>query len=307
MPALLHRAVDALAMWLEDRRRRPPAGFRPAPATPLACFGPIPPLAGAPPREGVWRVPSPRPSGGDATLVVHARPARGPRRGTAVVVPPWKVPGLGAIAPYARLAARAGLDVWTLVPPRHLGRAAPGTRSGEALVSPDVPALRAVLEQLVVELRALLALAAGRGGATAMVGVSLGALAAALAATGPERTDRLALLAPPADLAAIFDRTPIGRRYQRLAERAGAPFPDGPTLARLLAPLRPDLRPAPAGAVLLAVGREDRIALPAGALALARAWGVSPRVYPRGHLTLLYGCRALRRDLARFLAGAPAR
>jgi pimeloyl-ACP methyl ester carboxylesterase len=137
------------------------------------------------------------------------------------------------------------------------------------------------------------------------VGVSLGALAAALAATGPEGVDRLALLAPPADLAAIFEGTPIGRRYLRLAERAGAPFAAGAALARMLAPFRPDLRPTSARAVFLAVGSEDRIALPAGALALGQAWRVAPRIYPRGHLTLLFGCRALRRDLARFLA-APA-
>jgi pimeloyl-ACP methyl ester carboxylesterase len=301
MLALLHRAVDAFAMWTEDRHRRPPAGFRPAGPEPLDCFGAVPALPGAPPPEGVWRTPSPRPSPEDPTLVVHARPAIGARRGTAVLVPPWKVPSLAVVAGYARLAARAGLDVWTVVPPRHLVRTAPGSRSGEGLVSPDVPALRAAFEQLVVELRALVALAATRGGEVVLVGVSLGALAAALAATGPERVDRLALLAPPADLAAIFEVTAIGRRYLRLAERAGAPLATGEDLARMLAPFRPDLRPAPAGAVLLAVGREDRIALPAGALALARAWRVTPRVYPRGHLTLLFGCRALRRDLSGFL------
>jgi len=302
MAALLHRAVDVLAMWIADRQQRSPTGFRPADPAPLDCFGPLPALAGEPPREGAWRTPSPRPSPGDPTLVVHARPALGPRRGTAILVPPWKVPGLGVVSGYARLATRAGLDVWTLVPPRHLDRAAPGTRSGEALFSPDVRASRAAFEQLVAELRALAALAAARG-EVAVVGISLGALAAALAATGPERVDRLALLAPPADLAAVFEGTPIGRRYLRLGARAGAPFGAGEPLARMLAPFRPDLRTPTARAVLLAVGREDRIALPAGALALARAWRVEPRVYPRGHLTLLFGCRALRRDLACFLAG----
>lgn len=303
MTALLHRAIDALAMWTaEHQYRRPPAAFRPAGAAPLACFDALPALAGAPPREGVWQTPSPRPCAGDATLIVHARPAVGARRGTAILVPPWKVPRLGVLRGYADLAARAGLDVWTLVPPRHLARTAPGARSGEGLVSPDVPAVRAGFEQLVAELRALAALACAQGGETVLVGVSLGALAAALAATGPEQVDRVALLAPPADLAAIFEGTPIGRRYVRLAERAGAPFPPAADLTRMLAPFRPDLRRPTARAVFLAVGREDRIALTAGALALARAWGVEPRVYPRGHLTLLFGCRALRRDLARFLA-----
>lgn len=308
MPALLHRLVDAVAMWTEDRRARPPAPFRPVDGAALACFGPLAPLSPGPPRAGWWRAPSPRPAADDRELLVLARPAEGAARGTAVLVPPWKVPALGVVAGYARLAARAGWDVWTLVPPRHLGRAAPGVRSGEGFVSPDLAVLRASLEQLVCEIRALAALAAARGGETAVVGLSLGALGAALAATAPERVDRVALVAPPADLAAVLSATALGRRYRRLAARAGAPLPaDGP-LAAMLAPSRPDLRRPTAGAVLLAVGREDRIALPAGALALGQAWGVAPRLYPRGHLTLLFGCRALRRDLAAFLAGpAPAR
>ncbi len=54
----------------------------------------------------------------------------------------------------------------------------------------------------------------------------------------------------------------------------------------------------------MAAGREDRIASAPEAAALARAWGVEPRLYGRGHLTLLFGCRAVRRDVARFLAPA---
>ena len=302
MPGLLHRLVDAAAMWTEDRHARAPIAFRGADGSPLACFGPLPPLPPPPAGPGRWRAPSPRPSPGDAEMeLVVSRPA-GAARGVAILVPPWKLPRLSLVSGFVRLAARAGFDVWTLVPPRHLARAPPGTRNGEAFVTPDLPALRAAVEQLVVEIRTLAALAAARGGETALVGLSLGALAAALAATGPERLDRVALLAPPGDLAAVLGATAIGRRYRRLAARAGAPLPADAALAAMLAPFRPDLRPRPAGELLLAVGAEDRIALSAGALALARAWGVAPRLYPRGHLTLLFACRALRRDLARFLA-----
>ncbi len=243
--------------------------------------------------------------GPDGFMAGLARPARGRARGTAILVPPWKVPRLSLVAGYARLIARAGLDVWTLVPPRHLQRAAPGTRSGEGFVSPDLGVLRAAFEQLVVELRALAALARARGGETALVGLSLGALGAALAATAPEGVDRVALVAPPADLAAVLSGTPIGRRYAALAARAGAPVPRDGALDPMLAPFRADGRRLTAGRVFLAMGRHDRIAPGAGTLALARAWGTEPRLYPRGHLTLLFACRALRRDLARFLS-APA-
>jgi pimeloyl-ACP methyl ester carboxylesterase len=297
----LHRLVDALAMWTEDRRVRPPVPFHPPAGGSLDCFGPLQPLP-SPPGEGAWQAPSPRPSPGDATMSVAARRAAGLRRGTAVLVPPWKVPSLAIVDGYARLAAGAGFDVWTLVPPRHLRRTAAGARSGEGFVSPDLRVLEEALAQLVAEVRLLAALARREGGTTAVVGLSLGALGVALAATAPERIDRVALLAPPADLAAVFAETPIGRRYLSLADRAGAPMPPQETLRELLAPSRADLRTPTAGRVLVAAGREDRIALPAGALALARAWGAQARLYPRGHLTLLFACRALRRDLARFLA-----
>jgi pimeloyl-ACP methyl ester carboxylesterase len=236
-------------------------------------------------------------------MAVHVRAAAGAWRGTAILVPPWKVPRLGMVRGYERLIAAAGYEVWTLVPPRHLHRAAPGARSGEGFLTPDLVALRAAFEQLVMELRSLAALARGRGGETAMVGLSMGALGAAIAATGPERIDRVALVAPPADLAASFGETPIGRRYVRLAARAGTPIAAPEQLASMLAPFRAEARPLTAARALVAIGREDRIALARGTLALARAWGLEPRVYPRGHLTLLFACRALRRDLAAFLAG----
>jgi len=304
MASPLHGLVDVFAIWTEDRRRRAPAAFRARAPAPLDCFGPLGPLPSAAPEEGPWRAPSPRPADGDREMSVVARRARGARRGTAILVPPWKVPGLGAVTGWARLAAGAGLDVWTLVPPRHLDRAAPGIRSGEGFVSPDLGALAAALEQLVVEVRALAQLARARGGEVAVVGLSLGALAAALAAEAPDAPDAAALVAPPADLAAVIRATGIGRRYAALAARAGTPMPAEAALAPMLAPFRADARPRTAARAFVAAGREDRIAPAADAIALARAWSVEPRLYPRGHLTLLFACRAVRRDLAAFLAGA---
>lgn len=303
MPSPLHGLVDAFAIWTEDLRRRAPSPFRPRPGVPLDCFGPLPALP-APPEEGPWRAPSPRPVDGDASMAVVARRAKGTRRGTAVLVPPWKVPGLGALGGWTRTLASGGRDVWTLVPPRHLQRAAPGSRSGEGFVSPDLAVLAAAVEQLVLEIRVLVALARARGGDVALVGLSLGALASALAATAPEPVDAAALVAPPADLAAVLGETGIGSRYAELAARAGTPIPARDVLAPMLAAFRADARRPTARRLLVAAGREDRVAPPAGALALARAWGLEPRLYPRGHLTLLFACRAARRDVARFLSEA---
>lgn len=298
----LHGGVDSLAMWSEDVRRRPPAPFVAAPGAPLDCFGPLPPLP-PPPAGASWQARSPRSTPGDELLHLEVTAARGPRRGTVVVVPPWKLPRLSVLSGWTGALARAGHEVWTLVPPRHLRRSPPGVRSGEAFVTPDVPALRAAVEQLVVEVRLLLALARGSGRPVALLGLSLGALGAALAATAPEAPDRAVLVAPPADLHAVVAQTRIGRRLLALARRAGAEAPAA-ELEAMLRPFRADGRAPRAGRALVAAGSADRVALPAGAAALARAWGAELRVYPRGHLTLLFLCRAVRRDVLAFLEPA---
>ncbi len=112
-----------------------------------------------------------------------------------------------------------------------------------------------------------------------------------------------ALLAPP-DLAAVAEGTPIGRRYRLLAERAGAPLPGAAEIRASLAPLDPARRRPTSRRLFVAGGNCDVIAQ-RGPEHLARAWGMEARLYPRGHLTLLFACRALRRDLLRFLEEVP--
>jgi pimeloyl-ACP methyl ester carboxylesterase len=288
-------------MAFEDRVPRAPQPYRPGPDGPLEAeaLRPLGPLPPPPAAAGATSLPSPPPFSGHR-FPVHVRPARGPRRGTAILVPPWKLRSRRLLAGWERLLAREGLETWTVVPPHHLERTAPGARGGEAFVSADLGALRASLAQTVAEVRLAAAVAAARGGEVVLVGLSLGALAAAWAATGPERCDAVVLVAPPADLPAVFRDTPIGRRYGALAARAGAPLPAPGELARRLAPLAPLHRRPTAGRVLVAGGDHDLVAV-GGARALSRAWGVAARAYPRGHLTLILGCRALRRDVVAFL------
>jgi hypothetical protein len=309
----LHRAIDLVAMWAEDRKALRPVPFRPAPTSPLDCFGPLPACPVPPERSGTWRLRSPRSAGFDGgdRITVHVWRARGPSRGVAILVPPWQIDRVTLVSAYRRVLSRAGYEVWLAVPPHHLDRVRDGARSGEGFVTPDLPALRASFEQLVLELRLLATAARTRGGEVAMLGLSLGALATGLVATAPERLDAAALVGPP-DLDAVFHRTPIGRRFRALAERAGTPAPP-PELARpMLEPFRPGSRRPTARRLFLAGGRDDAIATNVGTLALAREWGATPRLYGRGHLTLLFACRELRRDLLAFLApehayaGAPA-
>ena len=279
VPGGAHRLVDRLAMAVEDGVDRPPVSWRAGPDGPLDPFGPpeaVPPL--------------------------RVTGARGARRGTAILLPPWKFRSPAVLSGWVRSLAGAGLEVWLAVPPLHLERTPPGQRSGEGVVSPDLARMREVLAQAVLEARACVVRASAAGGEVVVVGLSFGALVAAWVATGPERVGRVALVAPPADLGAVFRETPIGRRYAALAERAGHPVPGPEELARRLGWLVPLERHPTAGQVLVAGGRYDAIAV-GGAEAVARAWAAPLRQFPRGHLTLLLGCAAVRREVARFAAG----
>jgi pimeloyl-ACP methyl ester carboxylesterase len=286
-------------MSVEDHYRRQPQPWRPGPDGPLdpwADLGPLPP----PPAEpGPWATASPGPFREDR-LRLHVTLARTRRLGTAILVPPWKIPSRALLAGWRRLLERAGFDTWLLVPPYHLERTAAGARSGEGFVSADLGRFRAALAQTVLEVRLCAALSAPRG-QVVVLGLSLGALVAAWAATGPERVDAAALVAAPADLAAVFQGTPIGARYARMAESAGTPLPSPPELEARLQPLVPLHRSPTARRIFVAGGSEDAIAL-RGPEALARAWGLRLQSYPRGHMTLLFACRALRRDVRDFLA-----
>jgi predicted alpha/beta hydrolase family esterase len=233
-------------------------------------------------------------------MSIRVTPARGARRSIALLVPPWKIAHARLVAGYTRLLARAGQEVWLVCPPHHLDRTLPGARSGEGFVSLDLRRLRAVFEQFVVEIRVLAALASRRG-PVGLVGLSLGGLAGALAATAPERLDYAALVAP-ADISLTMSATRIGLRYRRLAALAGAGLPDEAALAEALTPFDPSRRAPTARRIFLASGAHDRIAPPGGPAALARAWRMPLHTYERGHMSLLFLCRALRRDLASFVA-----
>jgi pimeloyl-ACP methyl ester carboxylesterase len=232
---------------------------------------------------------------------VRRTPALGERRGTAVLVPPWKIRSTAVLRGWVRPLAAAGFEVWIPVPPLHLERTPPGERSGEGVVGPDLEATREALRTAIREVRGCLVSAGKDGGQVVLVGLSLGGLVAAWAATGPERIDAAALVAPPADLASVFRQTAIGQRYAVLAARAGAPVPDGEELDRRLAWLSPLRRAPTADRILVAGGLHDAIAL-GGAGVLARGWNAPLREYGRGHLTLLLACAAVRREVADFAA-----
>jgi predicted alpha/beta hydrolase family esterase len=257
----------------------------------------LPALPEGPSGPGLWSAPF---AGGESFQVLVGA-AEAPRRGTAILVPPWKIRHPRAVTGYTRLIQRAGWESWLAVPPHHMGRTAPGARSGEGYVSLDLAALRRTIELQTLELRALVALASRRG-PVALIGLSLGGLATALAATAPDPVDLAALVAPAVDLATVLAESGVGHRYRRLAEAAGAPLPTGEPLRALLTPLDPGTRRPTARRILVATGGYDTIVPSQGAERLARTWGAEHRAYLRGHITLLFACPPLRRRLTELLA-----
>jgi len=293
----LHRALDRLAMGAEGLRPRAPVPFSAGPPGPLDLAAPAVQVPEPPAAPATWRFAAPGWGGPPGDQVeVRLFPARGPRRGTVLLAPPWKNARARLYRSWISELAAEGWESWALVPPLHLHRAPPGLRSGEDYVSPALPRFGAALAETARELRAL-AVAAARRGPVGLVGLSLGGLAAAHALPGAALAFA-ALVAPPVELLALFGATPIGTRYRRLAERGGAPFPDGPALARALQPFWPAAPPAGHPRLLVAAGLHDLIVPAEGPARLARAWGLEPRLFPRGHLTLLLACPELRREVA---------
>src|SRR5512133_2565832 len=162
-------------MWVEDRVPHAAEPYCPCPPAPLDCFGALPPLPDPPAVDGPWSAPSPRPASPTDRMALHVVPRRAPFRGTAVVVPPWKAKAPALVRRYTELLADTGHDVWLLVPPEHMGRASPGAPSGHGFATLDLRRFKALFEQLVLEIRTALAMAAARGRA-GVGGLSIGAL-----------------------------------------------------------------------------------------------------------------------------------
>ena len=235
-----------------------------------------------------WRCTRARHSACGAARSSSSRPGRSPRS-------PWSPGTRGSSRARAMTSGPSSRRATSSARSQARGAARGSSR-------PTSTAARA-FEQLVLEIRVLAALARAGGGAVGVVGLSLGGLGgprgdraragrlrrARRAPRGPRR----GLRGDPHRTALRRARTPCGRAAAAAGARsAGCSRRSGRTPA------------ADRAARPLAVGRDDPIALGAGALGLAAAWGATaPRLYPRGHLTLLFACRALRRDVARFVAG----
>jgi len=333
MLAGMHRlpasAFDFFGLWymrlVRDRRPLPAAPAPPGEPTGLAGLAELaresaPSLAGClGTRTYECRrtaFPSPLRTTHEANNTVHGLLCP-PRLPTAADGPR---PALLALHGYRQMAygyagrlaawcARRGWVGWALALPYHLARRAPGCRHGEHFISPDLGQfVRATRQAVADTLAAVEALRRAGCPKVAVVGGSLGAWIASLAAVCDPGLDAVVLISPVADPVAISERLPFLRQHRRALRKAGLVRED---LERALVGLRPvALRPAvPPERLLVVSGRRDLV-VPAEAVEeLWRAWGRPARkVYPHGHFSLMLLGRHLFGDIGRFLVarGWPA-
>jgi hypothetical protein len=212
-----------------------------------------------------------------------------PGRLAVVCLHPWGAglgPLTGAVFWARRLFAR-GLDVCLYVQPYHGPRAPRHTRPFD-IFHPTVDATRVceAFLQTVWEVRALLAwhaAVAGRGGG--LVGMSLGAYAAALAASVAPELEFVVPIAPIADLAAMIwtwgARSAVRARFVA----RGMDFDRFSALMAVHSPLRYPGPVIPRERILIAAGRGDRFIPRAHVEALWEHWG-QPALewFPGGHV-----------------------
>ena len=323
-----HRVIDAAGAgplrttWEPHAvdAARDPAPFFPRPAAPLPAVRQVAILPGG------WIEDVTFPSaygGGRDTAAQLARdfPAnqtararwyrhRTPGRLAVVCLHPWGA-GAGPLSDALfwapRLYAR-GLDVCLYVQPYHGPRAPRRARLLEILhPTADVTRANEAFLQTVWEARALLAWhaeVAGRGGG--LLGMSLGAYAAALAASVAPELEFVVPIAPIADLAAIIWTWGAGSPVQaRLAAR-GMDFDRFCSLMAIHSPLRHPAPALPLERLLIVAGRGDGFVPRSHTEALHEHWGRPALEWlPGGHV-LQFGRHRLLGRLETFLGRVAA-
>lgn len=237
----------------------------------------------------------------------------GPRRGTAVLVPPWKLVTFTTMGPVVRGLNRLGYDVVGYPTPYHFERSVPGTFSGEFFATFDMPRTGWAVRAAALELCAVVEALADRG-PVVMVGLSLGgylsALMSVVAPLYPERAfgpARMCLVVPPESILDTLLDTPLGQRYRQMLEQNGGELPDTAYMARLAQPFSPARFPSAVLGpdILVLAGTHDHFVPLRSTRRLATGLGARLCEYPAGHLTSLVGTLGVWRDARDFLSELP--
>lgn len=144
--------------------------------------------------------------------VEYYRPLAPGRRPGVILVHHWGMVNPSAERELARYLASAGMAVAMQVMPYHLQRTPPGFKSGKAMVSEDVPRTVRAIQQAVCEVHAVADWLRERPEVDSerigIIGISLGAIVAAIALGKQDDFDAAVLLLGGGDVADILLNSP---------------------------------------------------------------------------------------------------
>lgn len=207
--------------------------------------------------------------------------------------------------------ARQGVRVIHPEAPWHGRRRLEGWYGGEPAMGRGPLGLIELFEAWVAEVAVLIGWAREQGGAVAIGGVSLGALAAQLAATAAwqwpaaARPDALILVATTGDLVNMADHGSLPRAIGLPARLQAAGW-DHAALARWAPLQEPRTAPAlPAERIVMVLGQADGLLPYAGGRDLARRWRIPAGNFfarPQGHFSVSLGLGREPQPLVRLLS-----
>lgn len=265
-------------------------------------------------REGkLWRrdfsFPSPLPSThrkNDFVFVRTYAPERQLHRPAVIVLHGLMSISTIAYRPFLRAIVAAGASAYFLELPYHHRRTPAGSFSGDLFYTADFEMTLHAVRQAVADVRRLTHyLREAEAPVVGILGFSLGAWLAALAACAEPELDFALLAMPPAALNDVVWESPLGSRIRRQFENAQWPRAVTAKFYRQLDPLEhhPLL---PRDRIEVFAAEHDAIIALNNIIALQNAWAI-PRLhqYPAGHISIMLSpafktdaASAIRRQLA---------
>lgn len=211
-----------------------------------------------------------------------------------------------AYRPFFRAITAAGASAYFLELPYHHRRTPAGSFSGDLFYTADFEMTWHAVRQAVADIRRLTHyLHEAEAPVVGILGFSLGAWLAALAACAEPELDFALLAMPPASLNDIVWESPLGGRIRRQFEKTKWPRTVTAEFYRQIDPLthHPLL---PGDRIEIFAGSHDAIIPHKNVLALQSAWAI-PRMhqYPAGHISIMLSsafkteaAHAIQRQLA---------
>jgi dipeptidyl aminopeptidase/acylaminoacyl peptidase len=221
---------------------------------------------------------------------------------TVIVLHGYRMENYMVFDRYCRLMVRRGYNAALVDLPYHMSRRPPGTYHGEFTFSDDGVLTLRVMQQSVLDIMAVINWLKLRGAPRiGMFGVSYGGMLSGLMACVEPQVDFTVMVAPPADMGAVFFESRLGRQFEAENPRAREVMQKYKDVLDRFALI--NLKPlTPHENILLIEGTFDGMVPVDLVEKLWRAWD-KPQIhrYPQGHLSVIIFNPPMDRHLRAFL------